>query len=91
MNLIYQVARLKELAAKDIPGTFTSDHPEYQYVCEMLNAATALLDVLGEIREGDASALKEIADLLEDSCLVSKAAYVRRYQAMASRMEAERK
>jgi len=98
-SLSETVTRLKELAAKDIPGTFTSDHPEYQYVCGMLNAATDLLDVLGEFRAGDMSLIDDAIDAL-DSINTGMGYFVddherfdntitclRRYQAMAARME----
>ena len=51
------------------------------------NAAPKLLDAL-DFQPGDASALKEIADILEEAGFVAKAAYVRRYRDMAAAMEA---
>jgi len=56
-------------------------------ICGLRNAAPKLLDVLGMIRAGDASALEEIADILEEAGFVAKAAYVRRYRDMAQAME----
>ena len=70
-------------------GFVDSDKNDPEMITEIRNAAPALLEVLGGFRPGDAAALDEIASLLEDSCLVSKAAYVRRMQVMATKMEAD--
>ncbi len=90
MNLIDRAARLKEQQATEASATYQAASDEFRYECDMLNAAPTLLEVLGGFRPGDAAALDEIASLLEDSCLVSKAAYVRRMRVMATKMEAER-
>ena len=89
-SLIDEVGRLKELAKKEASATYTQAGDEFGYECAVLNAAPKLLDVLGMIRAGDASALEEIADILEEAGFVAKAAYVRRYHHMAKRMEENR-
>ena len=66
-NLIEKVAELRELATKDIPGKYTSDCPEYDYIVGMLNAAPKLLDVLSRIQTRDAEIFDALIDCLE-SC-----------------------
>ncbi len=66
-SLISEVARLMKLRETDAPGKFFSDAQELQYMCEILNAAPALLDVLGEIRAGDARRFDEIIEMIDFS------------------------
>jgi hypothetical protein len=53
----------------------------------LLNAMPGLLDILSQFRKGDSDALAEIANLLEETGFVAKAAYVRRYHDIAKNME----
>jgi len=89
MNLIEQVAELREPFAWQPIGV--EGHYKIVSGIEKDETLDGMLDILSEIREGDASALEEIANLLEEAGYVAKAAYVRRYQAMAERMEAKSK
>jgi len=86
-NLIDEVARRRELAKKEASATYKQAGDEFGCECAVLNAAPKLLDALSEVRAGDASALEEIADILEEAGFVAKAAYVRRYRDMAQAME----
>jgi hypothetical protein len=88
-SLIDEVDRLKELAKKEASTTYKQAGDEFGYECAVLNATPKLLDAL-DFQPGDASALEEIADILEEAGFVAKAAYVRRYRDMANRMEANR-
>ena len=64
-NLIAKVSELRELEAKDIPGKYTSDCPEYDYMVGVLNAAPKLLAALGKVQAGDAHTLDIIATFFE--------------------------
>jgi hypothetical protein len=94
-NLISEVARLKELESRATPD-ITGDNnikisiARVRFGEALLIDAPMLLDVLREIRAGDADALEEIASILEGVGFVAKAAYVRRYCGMAKKMEENR-
>jgi hypothetical protein len=88
-TMIDRVAELKKLAGSEHPGDYKSSNPDWQYECQVLNAAPAMLDILGETRPGDSDSLLYIienilGDDIEDE--ISKDV-LRRYQAMASKME----
>jgi hypothetical protein len=92
-TMIQKVAELKKLAESEHPGDYKSSNPDWQYECQVLNAAPAMLDVLGEIRAGDAEKLQVMADWFKQMPLLDEQ-WVRellnRYQAMASEMAEER-
>lgn len=90
--LIDEVARLKELAKREASATYRQAGDEFGYECAMLNAAPKLLEVLGEIRAGDAHAISEILALLEEIADISEGdrELLTRYRDMAQAMEATR-
>lgn len=62
-------------------------------ICGLRNAAPMLLDILGEIRTGDAEVFATLIDYLESNHGGTEyeeleLSVMRRYQAMAERMEA---
>lgn len=60
MSHIEDVARLKELGAKEIPATYSTTYSEYEYACGVLNAAPYLLAVAGKFQAGDAKRIEWI-------------------------------
>jgi hypothetical protein len=84
-NLIEEVARLKEQIPPE-PGIIN-----LRYTKELLNATPALLDVLSEIRAGDAEKMRVISDWFKQMPLLDEP-WVRellnRYQAIAAKMVA---
>lgn len=94
MNLIDQVARLKEQHAAEASATYQAASDEFRYECDMLNAAPALLEVLGGFQPGDAGSLDFVLDYLiddpndnRDPEIEMAKKVVRRLQAMATKME----
>ena len=86
MNLIEQVARLKERQATEASATYQTTSDEFRYECDMLNAAPTMLDVLGGFRPGDSEVLTGL--LLANAPYGNPAREVlRRMRAMASKME----
>ena len=86
MNLIDQVVRLKEQHAAEASATYQAASDEFRYECDMLNAAPALLEVLGGFQPGDAEVLTGL--------LLANAPYggpvcevLRRMRDMAAKME----
>ena len=102
MNLIDRAARLKEQQATEASATYQAASDEFRYECDMLNAAPALLEVLGGFQPGDAGTLSRIIQEWDcnDECgdydgkicpeCVQTLDILRRLQAMAAKMEAER-
>ena len=87
-NLIAKVAELRKLAAKDIPGKYTSDCPEYDYMVGVLNAAPGLLAALGKVQAGDADEIDYAIDVVsqhknDDDTITC----LRRYADLARLME----
>jgi hypothetical protein len=96
MSLIDEVARLKELEEKDCHGSYHSDRAGFVYEVVMLNAAPALLDVLGEIQAGDADGIDIALEYLcddpndnNDPEIEIAKKVLRRYRDMATKMEAK--
>ena len=90
-GLISEVARLGELAKKEASATYTQAGDEFGYECAVLNAAPALLDVLGEIRAGDAEKMEYCIRWLETTNINRTCIdMLHRYRDMAVKMEANR-
>ena len=64
MSMIAEISRLKELQASDASATYKTEEKEFQYECEMLNAAPAMLDALWHVRPGDTKKLLWIGENL---------------------------
>jgi hypothetical protein len=89
-TMIDRVAELKKLAESEHPRDYKSSNPDWQYECQVLNAAPAMLDVLKEIRAGDAEKLQYCIRWLETTNINQVCIdMLKRYQAIASKMEGE--
>jgi hypothetical protein len=93
-NLISEVAHLNALAKAEASATYKQAGDEFGYECQVLNAAPALLDVLGEIRAGDAEeiayAIQEMTRIFGHDVASETIEVLSRYQVIATKMEAER-
>ena len=78
-NLIAKVAELRELAAKDIPGKYTSDCPEYDYMVGVLNAAPGLLAALGKVQAGDMLMIENIISCMKTLSMDEYGEYTNSY------------
>ena len=91
MNLISEAAKLQDLYQKHLPESPPGSLRYTTIFCQArINALPALLDVLGEIRAGDADeiayAIDVVAQYQNDDATTE---VLRRYHAMAAKMEAE--
>jgi hypothetical protein len=93
MNLIDEVTRFKDLYEKHLPESPPGSMRYTAEFCQAgINTLPAILDVMGEIRAGDADAISEILSLLEEIADISKEdrELLTRYRDMAQAMEAHR-
>jgi hypothetical protein len=63
--MIAEIARLKELQASEASATYKTEEKEFRYECEMLNAAPAVLAVLGGFQPGYAEKIEDAIGTLE--------------------------
>jgi hypothetical protein len=91
--MIDRVAELKKLQIAEASATYKQAGDEFGYECQVLNAAPALLDILGEIRPGDAQRFALLIlnnqQRYTDYQWQKAINMLRRYQTIAARMEAE--
>lgn len=94
MSIIEDVARLKEMEVSRHDGDWADQMNAASRFCEeVTNAAPAMLDVLGEVRAGDAYMLDCLIGFVEgrDCCheFMPHLAILKKYCHMAARMEAK--
>lgn len=91
MNMIKEVARLKELAKREASATYIQAGDEFGYECAVLNDMPELLAVLSGFQAGDMQlidvAIEEFSRYGDDESRRVRG-LLRRYRDMAQSMEA---
>ena len=67
MSLIEKLPKLAELAKQQASAKYETRAPEFQYECEMLNAAPAMCEVLAKFQPGDRSRLQFLVSKMIDT------------------------